>query len=167
MIKLETKNYSMILLEKLQKYQPYHQAKLISLNILQVKKYCLLIKKKKIEQAKCTYPPLGKAFGKQAKTIEDQGEKQVDALEILKLKDQTKLIEGIFPKNHESDETKNELHKIKRYENKVIRENLFYESSKQVYNFKVFKAVRSFGDSITKLEYTKLIKNKLIYWSIF
>ena len=32
------------------------------------------------EQAKCTYSPLGKAFEKQIKTIEDQGEKQVDAL---------------------------------------------------------------------------------------
>ena len=34
MIKLGMKNYSMILIEKLQKYQPYHQAKLISMNIL-------------------------------------------------------------------------------------------------------------------------------------
>ena len=29
-----------------------------------------------IEQAKFTYSPLGKAFGKQIKTIEYQGEKQ-------------------------------------------------------------------------------------------
>ena len=34
----------MILIEKLQKYHPYHQAKLISMNISQVKKYYLLIK---------------------------------------------------------------------------------------------------------------------------
>ena len=38
-----------------------------------------------IEQTKFTYSPLGKAFGKQIKTIEDQGKKQVDALENLKL----------------------------------------------------------------------------------
>ena len=37
-----------------------------------------------IEQAKFTYSPLGKAFEKQIKTIEDQGQKQVDALEKLK-----------------------------------------------------------------------------------
>ena len=37
-----------------------------------------------IEQAKFTYSPLGKAFEKQIKTIEDQGKKQVDALENLK-----------------------------------------------------------------------------------
>ena len=34
-----------------------------------------------IEQAKFTYSPLRKAFEKQIKTIEDQGQKQVDALE--------------------------------------------------------------------------------------
>ena len=33
-----------------------------------------------IEQAKFTYSPLGKAFEKQIKTTEDQGEKQTDAL---------------------------------------------------------------------------------------
>ena len=37
-----------------------------------------------IEQAKFTYSPLEKAFEKQIKTIEDQGKKQVDALEDLK-----------------------------------------------------------------------------------
>ena len=46
MIKLEVKNYSMVLIDKLQKYQPYHQAKCISKNILQVKKYWLPIKNK-------------------------------------------------------------------------------------------------------------------------
>ena len=39
-----------------------------------------------IEQAKFTYSPLGKAFEKQIKTIEDQGKKQVDALENLNQK---------------------------------------------------------------------------------
>ena len=34
-----------------------------------------------IEQAKFTYSPLRKAFEKQTKTIKDQGEKQVNALE--------------------------------------------------------------------------------------
>ena len=36
---------------------------------------------------------MGKAFEKQIKTIEDQGKKQVDALENLKLKEETKPIE--------------------------------------------------------------------------
>ena len=46
-----------------------------------------------IEQTKFTYSPLGKAFDKQIKTIEDQGKKQVDALEKLKQKEETKPIE--------------------------------------------------------------------------
>ena len=37
-----------------------------------------------IEQAKFTYSPLGKAFEKQTKTIEDQGIKQVEALKVSK-----------------------------------------------------------------------------------
>ena len=37
-----------------------------------------------IEQTKFTYSPLGKAFDKQIKTIENQGKKQVDALNTLK-----------------------------------------------------------------------------------
>ena len=50
-----------------------------------------------IEQAKFNYSPLGKAFGKQTKTIKDQGEKQVDALKSLEVKEvkskETKLID--------------------------------------------------------------------------
>ena len=46
-----------------------------------------------IKQAKFTYSPLGKTFEKQIKTIEDQGKKQVDALENLKLKEETKSID--------------------------------------------------------------------------
>ena len=37
-----------------------------------------------IEQTEFTYSPLGRAFDKQIKTIEDQGKKQVDALNTLK-----------------------------------------------------------------------------------
>ena len=44
MIRLETKNYNMILREKEPKYKHYHQVKLINMNILQTKEYYLLIK---------------------------------------------------------------------------------------------------------------------------
>ena len=67
-----------------------------------------------IEQAKFTYSPLGKAFERQTKTIEDQRKKQVKALKDLDLKEETKSIEEIFPKAYESDEMKNKLSKIKR-----------------------------------------------------
>ena len=39
-----------------------------------------------IEQARFTYSPLVKAFEKQIKTIEDQGQKKVKALETLRPK---------------------------------------------------------------------------------
>ena len=59
------KSYNIISIEKHQKYLLYHQVN-------------------SIEQTKFTYSPLGKAFHKQIKTIEDQGKKQVDALNTLK-----------------------------------------------------------------------------------
>ena len=46
-----------------------------------------------IEQAKFTYSPLGKAFEKQIKTIEDQGEKQ---LKQLKIKDMLKQLKNMI-----------------------------------------------------------------------
>ena len=53
MIKLEMKNYSMFLIEKLQRYLPSNQKQIT-------------------EQTKFTYFPLGKTFEKQTKEIEDQ-----------------------------------------------------------------------------------------------
>ena len=44
MIKLKMENYNMILTEKQQKLQHYHQVKLINMNILQAKEYYHLIK---------------------------------------------------------------------------------------------------------------------------
>ena len=60
-----------------------------------------------IEQAGFTYSPLGKAFEKQIKTIEDQGEKQVDALKDLKPKEKTN---AITYDNDESLEQKEEIY---------------------------------------------------------
>ena len=44
MIRLEMEKHNMILIEKLQEYQPDHQAQLISMSILLVRKYYHLIK---------------------------------------------------------------------------------------------------------------------------
>ena len=43
----------------------------IYMNILQAKKYCLLIEKQIIKQARFTCSPLGKAFKEQTKTIKE------------------------------------------------------------------------------------------------
>ena len=85
----------------------------------------LFSQKQIIEQAKFTYSSLGKAFDKQIKTTQHQGKKQVDALKDSKLEGQTKSIEGIFPKDDENGEIKNELHKIKRYEKNLLEITCF------------------------------------------
>ena len=67
------KSYNIISIEKQQKYLLYHQ----------VNKYEYLTgedilpssQQQIIEQTKLTYSPLGRAFDKQIKTIEDQGKK--------------------------------------------------------------------------------------------
>ena len=89
-----------------------------------------------------------KAFEKQTKAIEDQGKKQVDALKDLKPKEKTKSIEGIFPEGYESVKIKNELNKIKEYEKNVKRNNIIYYSSKEPFDFRIFKTVKSFDKDI-------------------
>ena len=62
-----------------------------------------------IEQARFTYSPLVKAFKKQIKTIEEQGQKQVEALNTLKSNNQL-TTEDVIPKNVlNNDEAKKEL----------------------------------------------------------
>ena len=101
-----------------------------------------------IEQARFTYSPLGKPFEKQIKTIEDQGQKQGEALKDLKPENQIKSIEGIFPKENETEGIKDELGKIKRCENKSIWDHLCYDLSKQLFDFRTFNTIRSLGDDI-------------------
>ena len=52
-----------------------------------------------IEQTKFTYSPLGKAFDKQIKAIEDQGKKQVDALNTLKSDDKITIKKYTYDSN--------------------------------------------------------------------
>ena len=70
-----------------------------------------------IEQTKFTYSPLGKAFEKQIKTIEEQGIKQVEALKALKPEENQELetIEGLFPKKIRNNEIKSEIDEIKKW----------------------------------------------------
>ena len=89
-IGLEMKNYNMTLIQKQPKYQPYHQAKLISMNIYLTGAEIIPSNQQQIiEQAKFTYSPLGKAFEKQIKTIEDQGQNQVEALKTKAINDKS------------------------------------------------------------------------------
>ena len=84
MIRLEVRNYDMTLIEKQPKYQLHYQVKFINMNLLLVGGDILPSNQQQItERATFTYSPSGKAFEKQIKTIEDQGQKQVDALKVL------------------------------------------------------------------------------------
>ena len=101
-----------------------------------------------IEQAKFTYSPLGKAFEKQIKTIEDQGKKQVAALNTLKSNKQL-TIEYVIPNDAlNNDEAKKELDKIKEIEKNVDTEKLTYETDEYTYSFKNFQTIRTFGRDI-------------------
>ena len=99
-----------------------------------------------IEQAKFTYSPLGKAFGKQTKTIEDKGEKQIKAIQdnrkqlisdddckdkLLLLKER-EIFKDIYNKR---------LDKIEELNNKIDYDNLKYvvERSGDKYNFNEMK----------------------------
>ena len=91
-----------------------------------------------IQQAKFTHSPLGKAFEKQIKTIEDQAQKQVEALNALKSNNQL-TIEGLIPKSaFNNDEAKKEIDKIKEIEKHVDREKLVYETNEYTYSFRNF-----------------------------
>ena len=81
-IRLEMKKYNMILIERLQKYQ--FSGKIDKYEYLTGEEILPSTQKQIIEQAKFTYSPLGKAFEKQTKTIDNQGKKQVHALVDLK-----------------------------------------------------------------------------------
>ena len=81
----------MILIERQPKYQPYDQAKLISMNMYEE---ILPFNQQQIrEQARLTQSPLGKAFEKQIKPIEDQGKKQTKA---IRDQEQVKRIKNIL-----------------------------------------------------------------------
>ena len=105
------------------------------------------------EPTKFRYLPLGKAFDKQIKTIEDQGKKQADPLEKMKPKEETKPIEDT-PNNQSKariifneliskrKELMSKLHDIVDYNNlklnymTIDKDASFYEyrDSKELFN---------------------------------
>ena len=102
-----------------------------------------------IQQAKFNYSPLGKAIEKQRKTIEDQGEKQVVALESLKVSDK-KLppIKDFIPMENLNPEIINEIKKIEEIEKMADRNKMVYKGTNKTYDFRNFKTIRTFGNEI-------------------
>ena len=85
-----------------------------------------------------------KAFVKQIKTIEDPGQKQVEALNTLKSNNQLTIQDVISKNALNNDEAKKELDKIKEIEKNVGRENLIYETYEYTYSFKNFQTIKYF-----------------------
>ena len=103
-INIEAAKISALLSDKIRKYEYLTGKDILPSNKQQI-----------TEQAKFTYFPLVKAFEKQIKTIEDQGEKQVKALNTLKSDNKKLTIEDVIPKSaFIDDESKKELDKIKK-----------------------------------------------------
>ena len=72
-INRETAKISLLSSNKIHKYEYLTGEEILPLSNQQI-----------IEQVRLTYSPLGKAFEKQIETIQNQGKKQVDALNTLK-----------------------------------------------------------------------------------
>ena len=141
MIRLEIKKttYNKILRGKLQKYQYHHLEQSKNVNVLPVKKFYL---SRIIKQAKITYLPLGKAFEKQIKTIEDQGRKQVQTLKVLKPEERQKYlksIEEVLPKEMRTNEIKKQKIKTKNWEEKTKRKKLKYKTKNKCMVFSNIK----------------------------
>ena len=78
-----------------------------------------------IEKAKFTYSTLGKAFEKQTKIIEDQEEKQVDALKSLKPFDkQLPSIRDLTSKEKLNSEIVHDIERIEEEERRVDKNGL-------------------------------------------
>ena len=102
-----------------------------------------------IQQAKFNYSPLGKAIEKQIKTIQDQGENQVVALESLKTPDKkiTSIKDFISIENL-NPEIINEIKRIEEIEKNVDRNKMVHRGTNKTYDFRSFKTIRTFGNEI-------------------
>ena len=116
-----------------------------------------------IEQAKFTYSPLGKAFKKQTKTIEDQGKKQVKAIQDNKQlvnidinKDDDYKDKLLLSKEREifKDIYYKRLDKIEEMNNEIDYDDLDYVilNKNMEYNFSIEKDPISLLNDIKKGE---------------
>ena len=99
-----------------------------------------------IQQAKFNYSPLGKALEKQRKTIEDQGEKQVNALKTSYKK--LPSIKDFVPTEKFNLEIINEIKRIEEIEKNFDRDKMVYKSASRNYDFRGFKTIRTYGNDI-------------------
>ena len=110
-----------------------------------------------IEQAKFTYSPLGKAFEKQTKTIEDKGEKQIKAIQDNRkqlISDDDYKNRLLISKEREifKDIYNKRLDKLEELNNKIDYDNLNYVvlSSGDEHNFNKLDDPLTFLNNIKK-----------------
>ena len=100
-----------------------------------------------IEQAKFTYSTLGKAFEKQIKKTEDEGQKQINAIEVHGKKI-VKSNDIIKKYDYETEKDSLKILRQKEIFNKMINER--YDEAKKInsndliYHFKKKKWVKTF-----------------------
>ena len=121
-----------------------------------------------IQQAKFTYSPLGKALEKQRKTVEDQEEKQVVALESLKNSDKKLTpIKDFISTENLNPEIINEIKRIEEIEKKVDRNRMVYKGTNKI-KLMILEIIKQYMLLAMKLEiillvWTQQILNKRIY----
>ena len=73
-------------------------------------------------------------------------------MRLQKLENQKRINKDLESvKEMRANEIKNELN-ITKWEEKIKRNNLKYETNKRIYDFQQFKMIRSFGKSIIVLK---------------
>ena len=113
-----------------------------------------------IEQAKFTYSPLGKAFERQTKTIEDKGEKQIKVIQDNRkqlISDDDYKNKLLISKEREifKDIYNKRLDKIEELNNKIDYDNLKYvvENSGDEYRFNKIEDPIALLNDIKKVKY--------------
>ena len=121
-----------------------------------------------IQQAKFNYSPIGKALEKQRKTIEDQGEKRVVALESLKDSDKKLTpIKDFLPTEYLNPEIINEIKRIEEIEKKVGTNRMVFKGT-NIIKLMILEILKQYVLLVMKLEIILLvwiqqILNKRIY----
>ena len=94
-----------------------------------------------IQQAKFNYSSLEKALEKQRKTIEDQGEKQADALKTSYKK--LPSVKDFVPTEKFNPEIIAAIKRIEEIEKNGDSDKMVYESTGRIYDFRGFKTIRT------------------------
>ena len=110
-----------------------------------------------IQQAKFNYFPLGKALEKQRKTIEDQGEKQVDALKTSYKK--LPSIKDFIPTEKFNLEIINEIKRIEEIEKNVDRDKMVYN---QLIEIMILEVLKQYALMVMILETMLLVSKQRI-----